>query len=109
MGLDIRISRAKKRYCPHCNGEIDGEIVSSDSSGGRVWYDWLEKIGYYVPHEKRTEENDWYGKDMKLTAEQKIDLYDFVSTYCPHSTWNLAGMVAQALLENDDIIINADW
>lgn len=70
MGLDVRFIQRKKLVCPKC-GEIVGHTdVNVVSCGGRGWYPLLESFGYYVPYEQRTEENDWYGKDMKLTAEQ---------------------------------------
>lgn len=110
MGLDIIVSRVEKRYCPHCGKEIDGELVSVESSGGRVWYDWLEKIGYCVPFDKRTEENNWYGKDMVLTDEQTSDLYHFVKAYNPYNGEAIVGIIATCLLEEgSNIVINADW
>ena len=70
MGLDITFMRRKNIVCPKC-GEIVGHTtVDSIDAGGRGWYPLLESIGYYVPYEQRTEENDWYGKDMVLTDEQ---------------------------------------
>lgn len=109
MGLDITISRVEKRYCPHCGKEIPSEVVTTENSGGRVWYEWLEKIGYYVPYDNRTEENDWYGKDMVLTDEQAIDLYGFVKLYMPYNCEAINEVIAPALLEGDYIVINADW
>lgn len=109
MGLDIRFIQRKKNVCPHC-GKITGHTDVVDTySGGRVWYDFLESIGYYVPYEKRTEENDWYGKDMVLTAEQVNAAYIFVMNYEPYN-WNvIRGMIAVAMAEHDDIVVNADW
>ena len=43
----------KSEYCP------DYVDIASTDSGGRLWYDFLERLGYYVPYEKRTKENDW--------------------------------------------------
>lgn len=65
MGLDVSIIRRKDLVCPKC-GEVVSTISMDDvDSGGRVWYPFLESIGYYVPYDQWTEENDWYGKDMK--------------------------------------------
>ena len=110
MGLDIEIIQRKKVICPKC-GEIVGHSdVRSIDSGGRWWYPFLESIGYYVPHDQRTEENDWYGKDMVLTMEQSNELYRFIGT--EHLCYNgdeIKQLVAIAQYENDDIVINADW
>ena len=51
--------------------------IASTDSGGRLWYDFLERLGYYVPYEKRTEKNDWYSKDMVLDNEQAKQLVDY--------------------------------
>lgn len=70
MSLDITIMERKAVRCPHCGEVVNTVDVASTDSGGRLWYDFLEKLGYYVPYEKRTKENDWYGKDMVLDNEQ---------------------------------------
>lgn len=109
MGLDITFYQRKKVVCPKC-GEIVGQNeVSSASSGGRVWYDFLEPIGYYVPYEQRTEENDWYGKDMVLTDEQAREAYNFVKKNDVFDWDDVRGLIARALLENDSVVINANW
>ena len=75
----------------------------------RMWYGFLESIGYYIPYEHRTEENDWYGKDMILTEEQTKQLVDFVSENQPYNAWNVKCLIASALLNGNKVIINADW
>ena len=66
MSLSITFTQRERIVCPKC-GEIAGyRDVKDENSGGRVWYDLLEKLGYYVPHA----DDDWYGKDMVLTNEQ---------------------------------------
>ena len=52
--------------------------VDCEDSGGYVWRSFLESIGYYVPIDERTEENDWCGKDMTLTDNQVDEMYAFL-------------------------------
>lgn len=109
MSLDIRFTQRKNIVCPKC-GEIVTTIdVNSESSGGGVWYPFLEAIGYYVPYEERTEENDWYGKDMVLTEDQVTDAYKFVRQleWCAYD--GIRGLLADAILENGIVVVNADW
>lgn len=109
MGLDIRFTRRKKVICPHC-GELamhtDEDCIDG---GGRGWYPFLESIGYYVPFEERTEENNWCGKDMVLTAKQADELYRFIRKHDLYGTVGLPQMITAARYENDDIVVNADW
>ena len=109
MGLDVSIIRRKDLVCPKC-GEVVSTISMDDvGSGGRVWYPFLESIGYYVPYDKRTKENDWYGKDMKLTEEQASELYEFVKKNNPIYANEIMALIALARMEKQDVIINADW
>lgn len=55
MGLDIVVMERKDVRCPHCGEVITSVDVSSVNSGGCLWYDFLERLGYYVPYEKREE------------------------------------------------------
>ena len=55
MGLDIVVMERKDVCCPHCGEVITTVDVASTDSSGRLWYDFLERLGYYVPYEKRTE------------------------------------------------------
>ena len=109
MGLDIRLTRRKKIVCPKCGEIVGHNDVYSVSSCGRAWYPILESIGYYVPHEQRTEENDWYGKDMVLTNKQAKEVYMFVQNKDVYDGLEAAGLISTAIYENDDIVINADW
>lgn len=109
MGLDVRFYRKKKVVCPHCGKPLEPELDDGYSSGGRVWYPFLESIGYYVPYDQRTEENDWYGKDMELTVEEAKDAYRFVQEHDVYDGNGIAGMIAMALLEGDSVVVNADW
>ena len=109
MGLDVSVIRRKDLVCPKC-GEVVSTISMDDvDSGGRVWYPFLEAIGYYVPYDKRTEENDWYGKDMKLTDKQVNDLYEFVKKSDLYKSGEIMALIALARMERQDVIINADW
>lgn len=109
MGLDITFTRRNKTVCPKC-GEIVGHIdLASAHSSGRVWYPILEQFGYYVPYDQRTEENDWYGKDMELTPEQTYELFQFVRGHDVYNEHEVYGLIAVARCEDNILVINADW
>lgn len=108
-GLDITITRRKNVVCPHC-GEIVTQVDEcSVDSGGRVWYPILESFGYYVPFEERTEENDWYSKDMTLTAEQSRELFRFVDREEVLHDERILELIARAEYEGHAVVINANW
>ena len=110
MSLDITIRERQEFYCPDCGRLVTTQdIGATEYSGGRVWYNFLEPIGYYVPYEKRTKENDWYGEDMVLTEEQAKQLAQFVSDYQPTDYDDIEVLVARALLHGNKVVINADW
>ena len=109
MSLDITIKERKEFHCPDCGRLVTTQDIDAECSGGRVWYNFLEPIGYYVPYEKRTEENDWYGEDMVLTEEQAKQLAQFVSDYQPTYYDYIEVLVARALLHGNKVVINADW
>ena len=109
MSLDITIKERKEFRCPDCGRLVTTQDIDAECSGGRVWYNFLEPIGYYVPYEKRTKENDWYGNDMVLTEEQAKQLADFVSDNQPYYTKSIYGLVTRALLHGNKVVINADW
>ena len=109
MSLDITIKERKEFRCPDCGCLVMSQDIDVECSGGRVWYDFLESIGYYVPYEKRTEENDWYGKDMVLTEEQAKQLAQFVSDYQPSYYQDIEVLVERALIRGNKVVINADW
>ena len=109
MGLDITIIQRKKTICPKC-GEIVGYIdVADESSGGKVWYDPLGAVGYYVPYDQRTEENDWYSKDMTLNHEQIGMIYRFLQENDVYNRRNIMSLLAMASYEGSDVVINANW
>ena len=110
MGVSIRFSQKKKLICPNCGELVGLTDVKEVDSGGRGWYPLLESLGYYIPYDQRTEENDWYGKDMMLTAEQVDAVFAF--TKKNNDLYNADGvalLIASARYENDSVIVNADW
>ena len=109
MSLDITIKERKEFRCPDCGRLVTTQDIAEECSSGRVWYDFLESVGYYVPYERRTEENDWYGEDMVLTEEQAKQLADFVCEYQPYNARDVECLVARALLHENKLVINADW
>ena len=110
MSLDISFSQVHKRLCPHCGKELEEvRVIDSADSGGRAWYPFLESIGYYVPYEQRTEENDWYGKDMVLTKEQAKQAHQFVKKTQVYNWRMIAMLISAAVYEEDDVVVNADW
>ena len=109
MSLDIAIKERKEFRCPDCGRLVTTRDIYTECSGGREWYNFLEQIEYYVPREKRTEENDWYGKDMVLTEEQAKQLADFVSDNQPYNYMDVEGLVARALLHGNKVVINSSW
>ena len=109
MSLDITIKERKEFRCPDCGRLVTTQDIGAECSGGRVWYNFLEPIGYYVPYENRTKENDWYGEDMVLTEEQAYQLADFVSDNQPYNAVDIQWLVAVTLLHGNKVVINADW
>ena len=109
MSLDIIIKERKEFRCPECGRLVTKQDIDAEYSGGRVWYDFIESVGYYVPCGKRTEENDWYGEDMVLTDEQAKQLADFVSANHPYNARDVECLVARALMRGNKVVINADW
>lgn len=104
MGLSITFTQKERILCPKCGAMAGHRDIREIDSGGRVWYDLLEKFGYYPDPE-----NIWYGKDMVLTKEQTQEAYRFVLQKDPYRFDEITGMIAKALVEGHDIVINADW
>ena len=112
MGLDIRFTSRRNVICPHCNNIVATEDVCCVDSGGRGWYDILESLGYYVSYAQRqvTGENDWYGKDMVLTTEQAKQVYTFIRKHPNlYNDDEVLGLIATALVDENAVVINADW
>lgn len=109
MGLDIEFRRQKKVTCPQCHCLVKYEESDVAYSQGRAWYPFLEQIGYYVPHDQITEENNWYGKDKILIDKQVKDAYKFVRTHEVYCGRDVAWLLMLAMAEDDDVIVNANW
>ena len=109
MSLDITIKERKEFRCPDCGRLVTAKDIDAEYSCERVWYDFLESVGYYVECDNLTEENDWYEKDMVLTEEQAKQLADFVSDNQPYNAKSICGLVARALMRGNKVVINADW
>lgn len=110
MGLYICFTEREKTACPHCGKPIPTRDIDSANSGGGEWYDILGDIGYYVPCDQRTAENDWYGKDMVLSTEQAEKVYRYVMRHSDiYNAYNVTGLIARAMLNKNAVVINADW
>ena len=109
MSLDITIREQQEFRCPDCGRLVTTQDIDAECSGGRVWYGFLESVGYYVPYEARTEENDWYSKDMELSDEQAKHLAKFVSDALPYNYYDVEKLVVSALHHGNKVVINADW
>lgn len=109
MSLDITIKERKEFRCHDCGRLVTTQDIGAEGSSGRVWYDFLQGVGYYVECDNPTEEEDWYGKDMELTEEQAKQLAQFVSDYQPTDYDDIEVLVARALLHGNKVVINADW
>lgn len=104
MSIDTTIKERKGFRCPYCGQMVMEQDIGLECSNGRVW-----RFGYYMPHEKRTEENEWCGKDMVLTEEQAIQPADFVSNNQIYNGSGVECLAARALMRGNKVIINADW
>ena len=113
MGLDIRISRAKPIYCPHCGELVTYRAVDTVDGDGSWWYEFLESIDYYKPYVKgQPYSQDMYGKDMVLNDEQVEELVKFVNQPDLDDLWQMAQtsrLIESARIDGDKIVINADW
>lgn len=110
MSLDIRFTAYEGVICPHCGEIIGRKEIDCVDSGGRGWYPILEELDYYVPYEQRTEENDWYGKDMVLTAERANKVHRFVMD-SPDLYYgrDIQLLIDSALRNHYTIVVNANW
>ena len=48
MSLDITIKERKEFRCPDCGRLVTTQDIGAEYSGGRVWYDFLQVVGYYA-------------------------------------------------------------
>ena len=113
MGLDIRISRAKPIYCPHCGELVTYRAIDTVDGGGSCWYEYLESIGYYKPYVKgQPYSQPMYGKDLVLNDEQVDELIKFVNK-TELKDWyyitEVKDLIESARIDGDKIVINADW
>ena len=109
MSLDITIKELKELRCPDCGRMVTTQDIGEECSSGRVWYDFIESVGYYVEDDNPTEEEDWYGRDMELAEEQAKRLADFVSEHQPYYAKSIYDLVARSLMRGNKVVINADW
>lgn len=110
MGLDIRFKKESPVLCPHCGKPVSNQVERELCSGGRGWYPFLESIGYYIPYEQRTDENDWYAKNMTLTRDQMVEACAFLRRNRGlYESSDIHDMIASAILSGDEIVVNADW
>ena len=111
MSLDVRFTVRRNVMCPHCGKVVMTTDEQTVDTGGRAWYPILEELGYYVPYELRTEENDWYGKDMVLNDEQLDILYQHIRYRVSelYHGMEVLSLIAVARMENDMVVLNADW
>ena len=109
MSLDITIKEQQEFRCPDCGRLVTTQDIDAECSSGRVWYDFLQGVGYYVEDDNLTEEEDWYGKDMVLNEEQAKQLADFVSDNQQYNYMDVEGLVARALLHGNKVVINSSW
>lgn len=113
MGLDIRISRAEPVYCPHCGELVTYKTVDAVDSSDRVWYKFLESIGYYKPYVKgEPYSQSMYGKDMILNNDQVNELSKFADK-TEFKDWyyitEVKDLIESTRINSDKIVINADW
>ena len=113
MGLDIRIYQRRPIYCPNCGELVAYQTVDAVDHSGRVWYEFLESIGYYKPYVKgQPYSQPMYGKDMVLNDEQVDELIKFVNK-TELKDWyyitEVKDLVESARIDGDKIVINADW
>ena len=109
MSLDITIKERKEFRCPDCGRLVTTEDIDEERSSGRVWYGFLQGVGYYVEDDNPTKEKNWYATDMVLTEEQAKQLADFVSDNQPYNARDVECLVARALMRGNKVVINADW
>lgn len=110
MSLDITCYHRKRIVCPKCREIVGYTDLDEISFGGRTWYALLEQLGYYVPYDQRIEENDWYGKDMILDAEQVDEVFEFARKHSDaYGAHSLALLISAVRVENNLLVINANW
>ena len=110
MSLDITIKERKEFRCQDCGRLVTTQDIDVVDSSGRVWYGFLESVGYYSEDvDVDGEQKDWYDEDMVLTEAQAEQLADFVLGYQPYHAKTIEGLVARAFMRGNKVVINADW
>ena len=110
MGLAIRIKERKEIRCPDRGRVVDYRTLDCVDSVGRKWYDFLEKIGYYVPFEGLTgDQEDWYNRDMFLDDDQAKQLAAYAAEKRVYDYESVEIVVAEALMHGNRVVVNADW
>lgn len=110
MGLDIHFKAQSPIVCPHCGEIVDYKTTEEVNSGGRVWYNFLENIGYYVSDEEEMNGKfSKYGEDMVLSINQIKILRKFLKVQDIYEKRDIDCMALKALKGGQSIIVNADW
>ena len=110
MGLDICFKTQSPIICPHCGKTTGYETTDEVNSDGRVWYDFLEDIDYYVPDEEQTNEKPGkYSEDMVLSIDQINTLRKFLKTHDIYEHRDIDYMTLEALAYKQNMVVNADW
>ena len=100
MGLDITISRIREIKCPNCGEVVARQPVDYVHINGRVWFEFLCLVGYG---------DEQYGKDIDLSGEQLGALMEFVNENNFYCKEQVESLVAIGLLNDEKIVINANW
>lgn len=104
LGIDCDLTQYP---CPPYKAVVvDRETVPSDI---KLTAEVDIDHSYYVPYEKRTKENDWYGKDMVLDNEQAKQLADYAVKKEVYNWDGVEWIVTEALAHGNKVVINADW
>ena len=110
MSLDITVKVQQPIICSHCGEIVDYKTIEEIDSGGRVWYDYLESIGYYVPYEKwKNGEKDKYGENMILSETQIELMKKYIQNHNIYYGNAIFNAVSEAQINGDSVVINADW
>lgn len=110
MSLDINFKVEEAIRCQHCGEIVEWRTVSCTESGGKLWYAFLEDIGYYTDTDDDEERIKWYGKDMVLTDEQVKNLAIFARKNRPYNYLDVIGMAGTHIaIENSRVVVNANW
>ena len=99
MGYDVKIRIREDKRCPHCGGELLGDVIEELDLHGSKCKELVELVGY-------TDAD--YGNYKELTTDQMVK----VTLQLNHPTWNAnreAGRIALAALAGNHVEFEADW